>query len=54
MKISFWAFLIGALLLIFGVVGIANELYGMNINIPWWPIIALILAIWFLSRAFKK
>lgn len=54
MRISFWALLIGGLLLIFGIVGVANELFQMNINIPWWPIVALILAIWILSNAFKK
>jgi uncharacterized membrane protein YdcZ (DUF606 family) len=54
MRISFWSFLIGTLLLIFGIVGIANEVFQMHINIPWWPIIALLLAIWFLSRAFRK
>jgi len=54
MRISFWSFLIGTLLLIFGIVGIANEVFQMHINIPWWPIIALLLAIWILSRAFRK
>jgi hypothetical protein len=54
MRISFWSFLIGTLLLIFGIVGIANEVFQMRINIPWWPIIALLLAIWILSRVFRK
>ncbi len=54
MRIGFWSFLIGVLLLIFGIVGVANEVFQMHINIPWWPIIALLLAIWILSRAFKK
>jgi uncharacterized membrane protein YdcZ (DUF606 family) len=54
MRISFWSFLIGTLLLIFGIVGVANEAFQMHINIPWWPIIALLLAIWILSRAFRK
>ena len=54
MRISFWAFLIGTLLLIFGIVGVANELFHMDINIPWWPILALLLAVWILSHAFKE
>jgi len=54
MRIGFWSFLIGILLLIFGIVGVANEVFQMHINIPWWPIIALLLAIWILSRAFRK
>lgn len=54
MKIHFWAFLIGILLLIFGAVGIANEVFQMNIDVPWWPIIGILIGVWILSRAFRE
>jgi hypothetical protein len=54
LKVSFWPLLIGLLLLIFGIAGLAKELGGIEINVPWWPIIALIIAIWILSHAFKR
>jgi len=53
-KIHFWALLIGGLILIFGLVGIANEIGGFNIDVPWVSVIVILMGIWVLSKAFEK
>jgi len=54
MKVHFWALLIGGLILIFGLIGIANEIGGYNIDVPWVPVIVILVGIWVLSKAFEK
>jgi hypothetical protein len=54
LRVSFWALLIGSLLLVFGITSLANDVFHMNINIPWFPLILIIIAIWILSHALKK
>ncbi len=54
MRVRFWVMFIGTLLLVFGLVGVINEVFNLNIDIPWWSLIAIIIAIWILSHAFKK
>ncbi len=54
MRVSFWPLLLGVLLLVFGVVGVANDIFKLRIAIPWTPMIAVIIGIWILTHAFKR
>jgi len=53
-RIHFWPLLIGGLILIFGLVGIANEVGGLSIDVPWISIIVILTGIWVLSKAFER
>lgn len=54
MRVHFWSLLVGGLILIFGLVGIANEAGGFNIDVPWISIIVILVGIWVLSKAFER
>ena len=54
MRIHFWPLLIGGLILIFGLVGIANEVGGLSIDVPWISIIVILTGIWVLSKTFER
>lgn len=54
MRVHFWALLIGGLILLSGLVGLANEIYGFNIDVPWLPVIVILIEIWMLSKAIER
>jgi len=54
LKIHFWPLLIGCLVLLWGIVTIAGELFGYEFTISWWAIIAVIIGIWILSHAIRR
>lgn len=54
MRVHFWPLLIGGLILIFGLVGIANEVGDFNIDVPWISIIVILIGIWVLSKTFER
>jgi len=54
MKLSFWSFLIGVLVLIWGVATLLGEMLGIKFDISWWGIVAIIIGLWILSHAVRK
>ena len=54
MQVHFWPLLIGALVLIWGIVTILGQVLGIKFEISWWAILAIIVGIWILSHAIKK
>jgi len=54
MRIQFWPLLIGALVLIWGIVTIVGQILGIKFQISWWAVLAVILGLWILSHAIKK
>jgi len=54
MRIQFWPLLIGALVLIWGIVTIVGQIWGIKFQISWWAVLAVILGLWILSHAIKK
>ncbi len=54
MKVSFWPLLIGALVLIWGVVTLMGQILGIKFDISWWAMIAIIIGLWILSHAVRR
>jgi hypothetical protein len=54
MRFHFWPLLIGALVLIWGVVTLVSELFKIQLPISWWALVAIIIGIWILSHAMRK
>jgi hypothetical protein len=54
MRFHFWPLLIGALVLIWGVVTIAGQVLGIKFDISWWAVIAIIIGLWILSHAIRR
>ena len=54
MRFHFWPLLIGILVLIWGIVTLATQFLGIKFPISWWAIVAIVVGIWILSRAFHR
>jgi uncharacterized membrane protein len=54
MRVHFWPLLIGALVLVWGIVTIAGQVWGIKFDISWWAVLAVILGLWILSHAIKR
>jgi len=54
MQVHFWPLLIGVLIVVWGVVTIVGQLLGINFQISWWAVLAIILGLWVLSHAIKR
>jgi hypothetical protein len=54
MRFSFWPLLVGALILIWGIVTLVTQVLGINLPISWWAIVAIIVGVWILSRAVHR
>jgi hypothetical protein len=54
MRFHFWPLLIGALVLIRGVVTLAGQILGIRFDISWWAVIAIIIGLWILSHAIRR
>jgi len=54
MRFHFWPLLIGALVLIWGIVTMAGELLNIHLPVSWWAVVAVIIGVWILSHAFRK
>jgi hypothetical protein len=54
MRFHFWPLLIGALVLIWGVVTLVGQLLGIKFEIYWWAVVAIIIGLWILSHAIRR
>lgn len=54
MRFHFWPLLIGALVLIWGMVTLLGELFHINLPISWWALVAIIIGVWILSHAVRR
>lgn len=54
MRVHFWPLLIGALVLIWGIITLAGQILGIEFDISWWAIVAIIIGVWILSHAIRK
>jgi glycosyltransferase involved in cell wall biosynthesis len=54
MRFHFWPLLIGALVLVWGLVTLFSQLLGITLPISWWAIVAIIIGVWILSHAIRR
>jgi len=54
MRLHFWPLLIGALVLVWGIVTILGQIWGIKFEISWWAVLAVILGLWIISHAVKR
>ena len=54
MQFHFWPLLIGALIVIWGIVTIVSQILGIKLDISWWAVLAIIIGLWILSHAIKR
>jgi len=54
MRVHFWPLLIGVLVLVWGIVTIVGQIWGIKFQISWRAVLAVILGLWILSHAIKK
>ena len=54
MRLHFWPLIIGALVLVWGIVTILGQVLGITFQISWWAVLAIIIGLWILSHAIKK
>jgi hypothetical protein len=54
MRVHFWPLLIGVLVLVWGIVTLAGQVWGMKFDISWWAVIAVIIGLYILSHAIRK
>lgn len=54
MRFHFWPLLVGALVLIWGIVTLLGEVFNIHLPVSWWAIVAIIVGIWILSRAVRS
>ena len=53
-RFSFWPFLLGVLVLVWGGVTLVNRLLAISIDVSWWGIFAIIVGVWLLAFAVRK
>lgn len=50
-RVSFWLLLLGLIIILWGASDLVRMYYG--VNIPWWPIILIIIGIYIIARSLE-
>ena len=53
-EFSFWPFLFGVLVLVWGTVTLVSRLLAIAIDISWWGLFAIVVGVWLLAFAIRK
>lgn len=51
---SFWPFLFGVLVLVWGVATLLSRLLRIAIDISWWGLFGIVVGVWLLLYAIRK
>lgn len=51
---SFWPFLFGVLVLVWGTTRLVSRLGGIVIDVSWWAIFAILVGFWLLAYAARQ